>query len=278
LPSIQTVITPWLSSFFADNLQFRNINITESDLNLRFISLVWTWTSLLVSSLFNIERVLKMSRYKFFAFLAVPVLVLASFAFAEPSAAATPVTSADRAAVLETKMALRDLWVEHIFWIRSYVVAEHAGDKAQSKIAENEVVANAKALANTIAPFYGQPAADALLKLLAGHWGAVRDFNTATIAKSRSDQDKAVANLTSNAHEIAKFLSGANPYLPEDGVFGLLAAHGAQHATQIKQVASGDFQGEAATWHAMRKHVMVIADAIADALGKQFPERFQNRS
>lgn len=218
-----------------------------------------------------------MSRYKFSAFLAVPVLMLASFAFAEPSAAATPAASADTEAVLETKMALRDLWVEHVFWIRSYVLATHAGDEAQSRIAENEVVANAKGLANSIAPFYGQPAADAFLKLLAGHWGAVRDFNIATVAKSKVGQDKAVMNLTSNAREIARFLSGANPYLPEDALFGLLAAHGGHHVSQSNQIASGDYQGEAATWHAMRKHVMGIADATADALGKQFPNRFQGK-
>jgi hypothetical protein len=215
-----------------------------------------------------------MLRYKMSAFLALPVLLLTSFVFAEQSAAATPATSADKASVLETKMALRDLWVEHIFWIRSYVLATHASDEAQSKIAENEVVANAKALASTIAPFYGQPAADTLLKLLAGHWGAVRDFNTATIAKSKSGQDKAVANLTSNAHEIAKFLSGANPFLPDAAVFGLLAAHGGHHVAQVNQIASGDFHSEAATWHAMRKQVMEISDAIADALSKQFPDRF----
>ena len=216
-----------------------------------------------------------MSRYKFSAFLAAPLLILTSFALAEQSAAATPVAAADSAAVLETKMALRDLWVEHVFWIRSYALAKHAGDDAQSKVAENEVVTNAKGLANSIAPFYGQPAADAFLKLLAGHWGAVRDFNTATVAESKSGQDKAGAALTSNAREIARFLSGANPFLPEDAVFGLLAAHGAHHMAQSNEIASGDFQGEAATWHAMRKHVMGIADATADALGKQFPDRFQ---
>ena len=209
---------------------------------------------------------------------AAPLLVLASFCLASPAGANTRETSADTKAVLETKMALRDLWVEHVFWIRSYVLATHAGDEAQSRIAEKEVVANADALANTIAPFYGQPAADALLKLLAGHWGAVRDFNTATIGKSKAAQDRAGANLTSNAREIAKFLSGANPYLPEDAVFGLLAAHGAHHVAQTNQIASGNFQEEAATWHVMRKHVMEIADAIAGALGKQFPDRFRDRS
>jgi hypothetical protein len=114
--------------------------------------------------------------------------------------------------------------------------------------------------------------------LLAGHWGAVRDYNTATLAKSKPGQDKAVANLTSNAHDIAKFLSGANPNLPEDAVFSLLLGHGGHHVTQIKQIASNDFQGEATTWHAMRKHMLVISDAIANALVKQFPERFEDRT
>jgi len=112
-----------------------------------------------------------MSRYRLSAFLAVPVLMLTSFAFAKQSAAATPALAADSAAVLETKMALHDLSVEHVFWIRRYVLAAHAGDEVQSKIAEKEVVANAKTLADTIAPIYGPPAADALLILLAGHWG-----------------------------------------------------------------------------------------------------------
>ena len=72
-------------------------------------------------------------------------------------------------------MALRDLWVEHIFWIRSYVLATHAHDATQSKIAEQEVVSNAKALAATITPFYGQAASEGLFKLLGGHWAAVHD-------------------------------------------------------------------------------------------------------
>ena len=219
-----------------------------------------------------------MVRHRFYALLATPILILTSLAVARPSAAATPAASADSAAVLRTNMALRDLWVEHIFWIRSYVLATHAGDEAQRKIAETEVVSNAKALAGTITPFYGQAAADGLLELLAGHWGAVRDFNTATLAKSKSGQDKAVANLTSNARAIATFLSGANPYLPEEAVFGLLASHGGHHVAQINQIASGDFQGEAETWHAMRKHMLVIADAIGDALARQFPDRFEDRS
>ena len=214
-----------------------------------------------------------MSRYTLSGLLAVPALLLASIGSAHDAAVA-PEASADTAALFETEMALRDLWVEHVFWIRSYELATQAGDEAQRQVAEAEVVSNAQALAGTIAPFYGQAAADGLLTLLAGHWGAVRDFNTATVRHSDTGRDQAAQDLTANAHEIAKFLSGANPYLPKDAVFGLLAAHGAHHVAQIDQIAAGDFQQEAETWRAMRTHMLVIADAIAEALAKQFPERF----
>ncbi len=215
-----------------------------------------------------------MLRYAPFNLLAVPLLVLASLSLAAPAATATPAAAADPVAVLETKMALRDLWVEHVFWIRSYVLATDAGDEAQRKVAEDEVVSNAKALAATITPFYGQPAADGLLKLLAGHWAAVRDYNTATVNHSKTAQDKAVQGITANADAIAEFLSGANPNLPENAVFGLLSAHGAHHVAQINQIAAHDFRGEARTWEAMREHMLVIADSIAEALAKQFPDRF----
>ena len=221
-----------------------------------------------------------MPRFKLVSLSHLPALSLLLFGLSQPGIAAAPATHAspDRVAVLETKMAVRDLWVEHVFWIRSYVMATHAHDPVQSKVAEQEVVSNAKALAGTITPFYGQAASDKLFDLLAGHWGAVRDYNTATLAHSKANQQKATAKIIANAHEIAKFLSGANPNLPEDAVFGLLSSHGAHHISQIDQVGARDFAGEAQTWHAMRHHMLVIADAIADAIAKQFPDRFPAKS
>jgi hypothetical protein len=215
-----------------------------------------------------------MSRKTFVAIAAAASLALTSLSLGTAGSAGSTAPAADRVAVLDTKMALRDLWVEHIFWIRSYVLAAAAADEARRKVAEQEVLANARALAGSVAPFYGQGAADALLKLLGGHWGAVRDLHAATRANSARDQERAVARLTGNARDIAKFLSGANPYLPEEAVFGLLSGHGGHHITQIRQIDARDYAGEAATWHAMRKHMLTISDAIVDALAKQFPQKF----
>ena len=185
-----------------------------------------------------------------------------------------PTPDADAAKVLQTKMVLRDLWVEHVFWVRAYMIAAKAGDKAQRTEAENQVVANAKDLAGSIVPFYGQEASDALFSLLAGHWGAVKAYGTATFEGSQAGQHKAVAQLTANARKIAAFLAGANPHLPEDAVFGLLAAHGTHHVVQIGALQKGNYGEEAKIWAEMRHHMLMIADAITDALAKQFPQKF----
>jgi hypothetical protein len=182
-------------------------------------------------------------------------------------------TTADSAA-LTTRLALRDLWVEHVFWVRNYVVANQDGQKKQAEAAATAVVSNAKAIANSIAPLYGQPAADQLLELLAGHWSAVKHYSDASVAKDDAGKKAAVSDLTRNAKGIAKFLSSANPNLPEDALVNMLSAHGGHHVAQVDQLSKGDFAGEANTWEAMRKHMLVLADTLTAALVKQFPDKF----
>ncbi|MEG1628984.1 hypothetical protein [Pseudomonas sp.] len=188
-------------------------------------------------------------------------------------AAQTPPPPADTAA-LTTRLALRDLWVEHIFWIRNYAIANQAGDRQQAAIASQEVASNATAIANSIAPLYGQPAAEQLLELLGGHWGAVKHYSDATVSQSASGKQAAVNALTSNAKALAKFLSSANPYLPEATLTTLLAAHGGHHIAQIDALAKKDYKAEAATWKHMREHILGLADALTAALVKQFPDKF----
>jgi len=179
------------------------------------------------------------------------------------------------AKVAATQDALRDLWIGHVFWVRDVVKARLAGDGEQAKAAEQQVVANAQAIAGAIEPFYGAAASDRLFELLAGHWGAISDYLDATIADRSRRQDSAAESLSTNAGEIAAFLSSANPNWPEDTLRGLLAAHGAHHIQQIRQLRAGQHEEEAATWAAMKDHMYVIADALTAGLAKQFPEKFE---
>ena len=173
----------------------------------------------------------------------------------------------------ELQLALRDLWTGHIFWVRSYVFASHYGDSESAKAADAKTVENARTIADAIAPFYGQEAADQLFQLLAGHYGAVKNYMAAHFAERETEQDAATEQLTANADEIATFLSDANPHLPKNSVLPLLMAHGGHHMQQIDAVHERDFSAEAEVWDDMLAHIYQIADALADALAKQFPDQ-----
>lgn len=194
--------------------------------------------------------------------------------FAQHAVHTASVQAPASAKVTEAAAAQRDLWVGHVFWVRNVVTDSLAGNKKAAAAAEKEVVANAKAIAASIEPFYGKEASEKLFGLLAGHYGAVKQYLEATAAGSKAKQDAAVKNLTGNATEIAKLLSSANPNLPFDTLNGLLLGHGGHHLQEIQQLHGKQYAEEAQTWEAMKKHMYVIADALAGAIAKQFPAKF----
>ena len=208
------------------------------------------------------------------------VLLCSGLAFATPSVhahdgahGAQPSAADKTVPAPKLQAALRTLWHGHVVATRDYAFAVHAGEARRAAKSGDAVVANAKQLADAIAGFYGKPAGERMLALLAGHWGAVKAMTDAGHAHDQAANGKAMTTLTSNAGEIARFLAGANPNLPEDAVRGLLVAHGAHHAAQIDQVMRGDRKAEAVTWKAMQAHMDTIADALAGAIAKQFPAK-----
>lgn len=175
----------------------------------------------------------------------------------------------------EVQRAMRGLWAGHANTVYDVAKALVAGDQAAADKAEAAVVANAKAIAGAIEPFYGAEASDALFKLLAGHYGAVKNYFIAAIAKDEDKKNAAIAELNSNAEQIAVFLSTANPNLPKDDVLGLLQAHAGHHITQVQQLIAGDKAGADETLNMMIEHLNGLSDALTNALAKQFPDKIK---
>jgi hypothetical protein len=196
---------------------------------------------------------------------------LAAPAFAQHGGHTAVVQAPVAASVAQASAAQRDLWIGHIFWVRNVVISTVAGNEKAAAAAEKEVVVNAKAIAASIEPFYGKAASETLFGLLAGHYGAIKEHLQATAAGSQARQDGAVKKLTGNATDIARFLSGANPYLPFETLNGLLLAHGGHHIQQNEQIGNRQYAQEAETWEEMKRHIYAIADALAGALSRQFP-------
>jgi hypothetical protein len=208
--------------------------------------------------------------------LGLATLTLA-LAMSAPALAAAPqhahaATTTDASAP-KLHAAMRQLWHGHIVHAREYAMAVHAGHDADAKKAADAVVANAHQISDAVGGFYGKAGGERMMTLLGGHWGAVKALTDAQAHHDAAAAQKATADLTANAGDIAKFLAGANPNLPEDTVRGMLLAHGAHHMQQISQIMAGDTQGEAKSWAAMQQHMDSVADALAGAIAKQFPAK-----
>ena len=217
-------------------------------------------------------RMLRMSLVVGVSVLAGAACATSVTAFAHQEHAAVKQVTRNEQPV-ETAAALRDLWVGHIFWVRNVALAAFGKNEPAQKAAEEQAVANAQAIAAAIEPFYGAAAKERLFKLLGGHYGAVKAYLVATLADDTKGQANASDSLTANAAEIADFLSKANPNLPKDAVNGLLLAHGGHHIQQIQEIKDHKYSAEAKTWEAMKAHMYVIADTMADALAKQFAKK-----
>jgi hypothetical protein len=174
----------------------------------------------------------------------------------------------------ELRAALRDLLVGHAVWVRSLVVATRLGDREAARVADRKAVENARAVGQALAPLYGPQAATAFGGLFTGHYRAVKAFMDAAFAGSEQRKSAAVAQMTKNAGEIAAFLSGANPHLPKAAVLSLLGAHASHHVAAIEATRRRDWAREAQVWEMMVKQLYTVADALADGIVKQFPDRF----
>jgi len=209
------------------------------------------------------------------AMLMLSALPYANAAEMAPPAMAQPAAAASMSMkAADLQLAMRTLWEEHIFWVRNVVIATHYRDAKAAKDAEEQVVKNAREIGGAVAGFYGKEAGDKMFNLLAGHYGAVKEYMNASFKGDKKGAEMATEKASKNANEIATFLSSANPNLPKDTLVSLLTAHFGHHMNQINEVKARNWSNEAKNWDAMLKQVDVIADALSAALVKQFPAKF----
>ncbi|MDQ2972753.1 MAG: hypothetical protein ABIY40_06295 [Rhodanobacteraceae bacterium] len=90
----------------------------------------------------------------------------------EHAATATAITRdmATTPAPSALAQTLRTLWLGHVEATRAYLFAAHDHQADKMSAAADRVVANAKQIAAAVGSFYGKPAGDRMLTLLAGHW------------------------------------------------------------------------------------------------------------
>ena len=183
----------------------------------------------------------------------------------------TPTESTAAAPKLQSD--LRALWRGHIDHTRAYAMAVKGDKSTGAEAAAKGVVANAKEISAAVGSFYGDAAGGEMLRLLSGHWAGIKAMTDAAAKGNEAGVQAGMDDAIINAGEIAKFLAGANPNLPETTVDGMMVTHVQHHRAQITEIMAGDTAAEAKTWTAMQAHMDALADALAGAIAKQFPDK-----
>ncbi|USK44767.1 glycosyltransferase [Cytobacillus oceanisediminis] len=169
----------------------------------------------------------------------------------------------------------RRLWVDHVLWTSNYITSATTAGAEDQKQVLARLLKNQEDIGNSIKPYYGDAAGNKLTELLKEHIVIAGDI----VEAAKSGQGAKVNQLNKiwhrNADEIAAFLSGANPNLQNEDVKKLLY-------TQLELVTDDLTASLVKDWDARivsiddgLSQIIMMADAISDAVVKQFPDKFK---
>jgi hypothetical protein len=192
-----------------------------------------------------------------------------ALAFAAPAAQADHIKTGS-----DLRVAVNLLLAEHVNLAAAATGWAMMGMNKNFEAAAGALDANSVDLANAIGLVYGDGAKDAFLPLWRKHINFFVDYTTATVRQSAGGRKKAVDDLMQYAEDFGAFLNSANPNLPADAVAGLVREHVSTLAAVVDAQANQNWTEAYELQRKAAGHMQMISDALADAIVKQFPEKF----
>lgn len=177
--------------------------------------------------------------------------------------------------VVDTKMAMRKLWEDHIVWTRNFIISALAGLQDQEAVT-NRLLKNQDDIGNAIKPYYGDDAGNKLTKLLREHIMIAAKVVKAAKSNNKTVLDAAQKEWSQNADEIATFLSGANPNWSKKDLLDALQMHLDLTTQEASARLHKNWQDDIKAYDANHDHMLMFSDTLVDGIAKQFPDKFNS--
>ncbi len=174
----------------------------------------------------------------------------------------------------DLRSGLDGLLGEHVNLAASATRAALNGRKGEYDAAAATLDNNSMDIAKAIGSVYGPQAQEAFLGLWRSHIGMVVDYTVGAASNEKAKQDKAVRDLLGYAQDFGAFLNGANPGLTKEAVADLVKHHVVTLKDVIDAQAAKDDRKAYQALRSAHGHMAMIAKALADAIAKQYPEKF----
>jgi hypothetical protein len=176
----------------------------------------------------------------------------------------------------ELRAKLNTLLQEHAYLAASATNAALGGRGAEFEAAAGALDANSIDLSKAIGMVYGAGAETAFLALWRKHIGFFVDYATGVATRDEAKQTKAVNDLVGYTQDFGAFLASANPNLPKAAVADLVKTHVLTLKDVVDAQAAGEQRKAFTALRSAAGHMMMIADPLANAIAKQFPNKFAN--
>lgn len=169
---------------------------------------------------------------------------------------------------------LHDLWAAHMQYTVSTVNAFFHEDKALQPNLDR-LLANQKDLGVAVGSYFGSEAGDKLTELLTTHIKQAVPVLTAAKKNDKAALDKALGAWYANAKEIADLISSANPEnWPTSATEPMLKTHIEQTTAYSVDLLKGNYAQAIKDYDAAYKHMMMLADTLAQGIVAKFPDQF----
>ena len=168
---------------------------------------------------------------------------------------------------------MRKLWSDHVIWTREYVVAA-TSNQSDATAAANRLMKNQEDIGAAVAAYYGKAAGDRLTSLLKEHISIAVDIIKFAKAGDKTSQQHADAKWHDNGEAIADFLSKANPNWLRATLVQMMNMHLSTTTDEVVARLTKNWDGDVRAFDAVYNHILAMADALADGIVKQFPEKF----
>jgi hypothetical protein len=178
--------------------------------------------------------------------------------------------------------AMRKLWEDHITYTRNVIISFELNEPDAGVVLPDlstvvdRLLQNQVDIGNAIKPYYGTAAGDQLTALLKEHIPGAAKVLTALKTNDQAGLQTALEAWYANAHDIAVFLSGANPdNWPLAEMDQMMKDH--LDATTAEAVArhQANWSGDVAAYDKVHAQALTMADMLSNGIIAQFPPKFR---
>jgi hypothetical protein len=200
---------------------------------------------------------------------ALAACTLTAAASAEPAAAHRGTVSQQA-----FRGAMDTLWEQHVAWTRMAIVSFAAG-LPNLPATEARLLRNQVDIGNAIKPYYGPAAGARLTALLRTHILQAVTVLQAAKSGTKAQLAAALKAWQGNAHDIAAFLTKANPHSwPLSATSSMMNEHLELTTKEAVDELGGHWAASAADYDRIESEILMMSRTLSQGIIDQFPARF----